>query len=436
MSQKKINQNSLLYNLLKLFVGFRFRMFYSRVEFRGVGNIPRDAAVIFAPNHCNALMDPLAILDLNSGAKVFVARADLFRNPRLARLLSFFKIMPVLRLRDGYENLKRSNDTADRAVEVLKERTPFCIFPEAAHQVNRTLLPLTKGIFRIALQAQREMKGPLYIVPVGLSYESFYHSRSNLLVNVGEPMLVEPYALDGSLSEAEVMNMMRIDCASRMKGLVHHIDKDSDIEALEEFCAVRLRSAMCVAGRSMGSLSEQLLTNQETTRGIMRLKSESPKDYSVIVESSRVARGERIASKISLESVMYERGLLRSIVGGIVLLLSLPYTLLMGILFSPIELLTCGLAGKLADPVFGTSIRFVLNLFLAPLLFLIYALIGFVTLPFYWAVCWVVALLFAVTLVQVARSECRRLVSDWRLRRNSSLRMRICSLRDFKLNSL
>lgn len=436
MSQKKINRNSSLYNLLKLFVDFRFRMFYSRVEFRGVGNIPRDAAVIFAPNHCNALMDPLAILSLNSSAKVFVARADLFRNPRLARLLSFFKIMPVLRMRDGYENLKRSNDTADRAVEVLKERTPFCIFPEAAHQVNRTLLPLTKGIFRIALQAQRQMDAPLYIVPVGLNYESLYHSRSKLLVNVGMPMMVKPFLMDESLSEAEVMNLMKSDCSSRMKELVHYIEMDDDIEALEEFCAIRLSSSMSVDGHSLSTLSHQLLTNQESSRLLLKLKSLSPVSYSSIVEASALARVERIESKISLESLIYQRGWLRSIAGGIVLLLTLPYTLLMGLLFSPIDLLTNSIVSKLKDPVFGPSIRFVLNLFLGFVLFVAYAIIGYIALPLPWAICWMVSLLFAVTLVQQAMCEFRMVLSEWRLWRNVSLRKRISLLRECKLDSL
>lgn len=434
MSQKKINQNNLLYNLLRPFVNYNFLHFYRKVEYRGIENVPENAGVIFAPNHCNALMDPLAILAMNREAKVFVARADLFRNKRIAKILSFLKIMPVLRMRDGYENLKKSNDTADRAVEVLKEHTPFCIFPEAAHQVNRTLLPLTKGIFRIALQAQREMSEPLYIVPVGLNYESFFHSRSKLLVNFGEPMPVKPYTLDESLSEAEVMNVMRDDCTVRMRALLHYIERDDDLEPLEEFCAVRLHEGMKQAGKPMSSLYDQLLVNRETMRRVESLKEVSEERYSELVRDSEIVRSERLTKGIALESVMYERGVMRLVAGVLVLLVTLPYTLVMGVLFGPLDWLTGFLTKKVMDPVFGTSIRYVLQLIPGLVLLIIYALIGFVVLPLGWAMGWLVALMPAVLVVQEARSELRKLISDVRLRRDKLLQKRISLLRGFNLD--
>ena len=141
--------------------------------------VPTDGAVIYAPNHTGTLMDALVILSMDRKPKVFVARADIFKNPKLAKLFRFFKIMPIMRMRDGFDEVKKNNKTIKDATDVLRDKVPFCIFPEGTHQTKYSLLPLSKGIFRIALQAKEMMPDmPLYIVPVGIRYGSFWRFRA------------------------------------------------------------------------------------------------------------------------------------------------------------------------------------------------------------------------------------------------------------------
>jgi 1-acyl-sn-glycerol-3-phosphate acyltransferase len=111
--------------------------------------------------------------------KVYVARADIFKNPTLAKIFTFLKIMPIMRMRDGINEVKKNDKTIEKAVDVLKDKVPFCIFPEGQHQAKHSAQPLSKGIFRIAFQAQELMPGqPLYIVPVGIQYGNFFRFRS------------------------------------------------------------------------------------------------------------------------------------------------------------------------------------------------------------------------------------------------------------------
>ena len=98
---KQIHDENRGYRILLPLVNWMFRHSYRHLKYVGEENIPQDGAVIFAPNHTNALQDALAVLSINSERKVFVARADIFRNKRLAKILSFFKIMPIRRMRDG-----------------------------------------------------------------------------------------------------------------------------------------------------------------------------------------------------------------------------------------------------------------------------------------------------------------------------------------------
>ena len=98
---KQIHNENRGYRILFPLVTWMFRHSYRHIKYIGTENIPQDGAVIFAPNHTNALQDALAVLSINSERKVFVARADIFRNKKLAKFLSFCKIMPIRRMRDG-----------------------------------------------------------------------------------------------------------------------------------------------------------------------------------------------------------------------------------------------------------------------------------------------------------------------------------------------
>ena len=156
--RKKLQDNDRLYNFLLKFVNFVIRTSYRDIKYIGTDRIPKDAAVIFAPNHTGTLMDALVILAMNNKPKVFIARADIFRNPKLAKLLTFFKMMPIMRMRDGIEEVKKNNRTIEIASDVLKDKVPLCIFPEGTHQAKHSMLPLSKGIFRIALQAKEMLR--------------------------------------------------------------------------------------------------------------------------------------------------------------------------------------------------------------------------------------------------------------------------------------
>ncbi|MBQ6584609.1 MAG: 1-acyl-sn-glycerol-3-phosphate acyltransferase, partial [Alistipes sp.] len=210
-NKKKVQDYDPLYNLLRYYVDLAVRLSYRKVRYVGTQHIPQDGAVIYAPNHTNTLMDALVILAMDHKAKVFVARADIFRNPKLAKILTWLKIMPIMRMRDGYEQVKKNQEIFDRAVDVLRDKIPFCIFPEGTHQAKYSTLPLSKGIFRIAFQAQEQMPDiPLYIVPIGIRYGNFFRFRSTVRVQIGEPINVGEYINSHSqLTQQEQMVQMK-----------------------------------------------------------------------------------------------------------------------------------------------------------------------------------------------------------------------------------
>ena len=221
----KIQDRDRLYAFLRPYVDWMFRRSYRRFEYVGKEHIPTDGAVIFAPNHTNALCDAMAILGIDHRQKVFVARADIFKDPKKAKILNWLKIMPISRVRDGLDEVRHNDETINKAVDTLRDGVPFCIFAEGTHHPDRTILPLSKGIFRIALQANDTFgkQKPVYIVPVGLEYGDYFHLWNSVRVTIGEPINVTARVESRELkveSYPQQILALREELTERMKGLV------------------------------------------------------------------------------------------------------------------------------------------------------------------------------------------------------------------------
>mgnify|MGYP000843942890 CR=1 FL=1 len=140
MGKENIEHHSKRYALLKAVAGFwHNNIFYRRVIVVGRENINPDHHLIFAPNHQNALMDALAVLFTHKGQPVFLARADIFRRKTIASVLYFLKMLPVYRIRDGFNTLRGNDEIFDKTVDVLKNKNGLVILPEGDHAGYRRL---------------------------------------------------------------------------------------------------------------------------------------------------------------------------------------------------------------------------------------------------------------------------------------------------------
>ena len=389
---KKIQDYNATYSFLHRYVSFAVHHSYRKILHVGKENIPQDGAIIFAPNHTNTLMDALVILTYNHGPKVFVARADIFRNRNLAKIFTFMKIMPIMRQRDGFQAVKKNQETIDKAVDVLKDKIPFCIFPEGTHQAKYSSLPLSKGILKIAFQTHEQMpEVPLYIVPVGIRYGDFFRFRSTVRMEFGKPINVGEYiAANDQRTPQEQMNGMRELLADRLHATIFHIPNNEDYDATYEICnAVEPYAKAEIlkdkSNRNMHCLELQFQAYNRTLKDIEALKSKDPEKAAKLLELGKEAYKMRRKKGIDVESASVKKPLV-SRVGRILLtLITLPYTLPLSVLASPVVGICQFIFTKLKDPAFRNSVRFVMNLVVWPLLVLIYAIIAFCLLPWQWA---------------------------------------------------
>ena len=421
---KKIQDYDRMYSMLFHYVRFSVKLSYRSILQVGEENIPKDGAIIFAPNHTNTLMDALVVLAYNCQPKVFVARADIFRNRKLAQIFTFLKIMPIMRQRDGISAVKKNQEIIDKAVDVLKDRIPFCIFPEGTHQAKYSSLPLSKGIFRIAYQAHDLMPDvPLYIVPVGIKYGDFFRFRSTIRMEFGKPINVGEFIAENAhMTPQEQTNVLKDLLTERLHSTIFHIPNDEDYAATYEVCnAVEPFEMEKISHSGKHTLEVQHEANKQALKRIEALKESNPEKAQKLLELGKEASKLRKKKGIDAESASVKKPLLSRLGRVLLTLITLPYTLPVSVLASPVVLLCQFIFTKLKDPAFRNSVRFVMNLVVWPLFVLIYAIIAFCLLPWQSALLATLLIMPAPFVAHELWKTVRLVVSDMKLLRTKKL---------------
>ena len=236
MGRENIEKYSTRYAIVKSFANFwHNNFFYRRVIVVGRDNINPNDYLIFAPNHQNALMDALAVLFTHKGQPVFLARADIFKRKFIASILYFLKILPVYRIRDGFDALKSNDVIFDKTIDVLKNKNGLVMLPEGNHEGIHRLRQLKKGICRIAFQAD-EATGfnlNIKIIPVGIEFSNYFRVRQVLTVVYGKPIEISQYYDSYKKNPQRAMNELRDLLSFEMEKNMVHIESEEDYEAID-----------------------------------------------------------------------------------------------------------------------------------------------------------------------------------------------------------
>ena len=223
------------YALLKSLINIWHIFFYKRIYVNGKANIPAGKPIIFAPNHQNALMDALAVIFTSGMQPVFLTRSDIFKNKLISRILTFFKLFPVYRIRDGANNLNKNDEIFDKSVEVLEYGKSMAIFPEAAHNNIRSVRKLKKGIPRVAFIAEIKNNYQLgvKVIPVGIYYSEYQNMKTDLLINYGVPIQVSDFYNLHKENEQKAMAALRDEMEKQIIKLTVNISRTEHYEFYE-----------------------------------------------------------------------------------------------------------------------------------------------------------------------------------------------------------
>lgn len=214
------------YAIIRFFVNTALRLNFRKIIYIGEENFSEDKPVLFAPNHRNAVIDPLLLVYRSRKKEiVFLARADAFKNKTIKSILEYLHIIPVFRMRDGKDNLENNNSTFEISSQLLNKKIPLALFPEGRHNPKQSLLPLQKAIPRIVLptEAEKDFSLGIEIIPVAIYYPEIFSFLSDVYVTFGTPIPVAQYKKIYEENPTLAANKLRKDIEKSLSNLVVNI---------------------------------------------------------------------------------------------------------------------------------------------------------------------------------------------------------------------
>ena len=305
----RIEKYSFKYDIFRTYIHFIHNLVYYR-KFHVIGkeNIPpKGTPVVIVGNHQNGLMDALGILyalPVNF-YPVFLARSDIFRRTIVAKLLRWLKIMPVYRVRDGYDTVEGNNDIFKKAIDLVSDGVPVVLFPEAGHQQGHSLGDFKKGFARIAFDSARteNFQTDFYILPVGNHYSNYYDPRSELVISIGKPIKLSDFYANFQENAPKERNKLADVTRSRIEELMLNIDDPENYETIDAMRKIVRPQLAWKLGLNAKFLPHSLKTDQTLVKLLKEEMAEGREDrirkiYHSVDEHSALLRKMRLTEKM------------------------------------------------------------------------------------------------------------------------------------------
>ena len=195
--------------------------YFKKVVVYNIENIPKDKPILFLGNHQNALLDPLLIAVYSFRFSFFLTRAAVFKKKFVSKILRSLQMLPVYRVRDGWNNLTNNKAIFKTCSDLLKRGEAIVIFPEGDHNLARRVRPLSKGFTRIVFDTLEKYPDiDLQLIPVGLNYKNALSFPDSTSMFFGEPIPAKDF-VSGNRNEDVTKLKTRIQ--SELMKLTTHI---------------------------------------------------------------------------------------------------------------------------------------------------------------------------------------------------------------------
>lgn len=203
--------------------------------------------VIVVANHFAGFADPVLFFYGVARRPRFLAKATLWDNPAVARVLDFAGAIPVHRATDG--STEGNVDIFKACHDVLKDREVIALFPEGTTHDDAAIAPIKTGAARIALGARAAGASDIIIVPVGIHYEDKAGFRSRVFGEVGEVIdldqMIDEYVASGeeaTTENREAVRRLTADIDLKLRAVSPDYRSAAEWNALGGAAEVALRS--------------------------------------------------------------------------------------------------------------------------------------------------------------------------------------------------
>lgn len=190
-----------------------------RIEVVGLDKVPRDRAVVLAPNHISDF-DPVFVLGmiLDFSRYRILAKKELFKNPFIGWFLGCLGAVPI-------DRGKGDTETIDRVIAECKQGTKVLVFPEGTRSKDGRLGKMKSGAFVIAAKAGAD------ILPCRIIYDTpdaRMHLFCRIRICFGELIPAGEAKPDDPRHEVRQLRALRTQVTAQLEELYaqHHFDRD------------------------------------------------------------------------------------------------------------------------------------------------------------------------------------------------------------------
>ena len=190
-----------------------------RIEVVGLDKVPRDRAIVLAPNHISDL-DPVFVLGmiLDFSRYRILAKKELFKNPFIDWFLGCLGAVPI-------DRGKGDTETIDRVIAECKQGTKVLVFPEGTRSKDGRLGKMKSGAFVIAAKAGAD------ILPCRIIYDTpdaRMHLFCRIRICFGELIPAGEAKPDDPRHEVRQLRALRTQVTAQLEELYaqHHFDRD------------------------------------------------------------------------------------------------------------------------------------------------------------------------------------------------------------------
>ena len=268
----------MLYKTFKWLFYLTTKAYFRSIYIQGKDFIPsNNKPVIFAANHPSSFMDPILLAVHIKKPLYFLARGDVFKNKIARRIFDKLHMIPVYKPDLSPGQVFKNEMIFEKCYDHLGQNKAIMIFPEGISKTERRLRPIKTGIARIALGAEEKHQFglDLTIIPIGLNYSNPHNFKSDVFVNIGEPIKVndfkEIFLSDQRQGVLELTERVKNELEKRIV-----IIEDEQLEKLIQQIEILYRSKLREESKLEGKATQDFYLSQDIVEAVEYYAKNNP----------------------------------------------------------------------------------------------------------------------------------------------------------------
>ncbi|MFT4599864.1 MAG: glycerol-3-phosphate O-acyltransferase/dihydroxyacetone phosphate acyltransferase [Arenicella sp.] len=272
-----------MYHLLKILCKLTLLAYFRKVKIEGREHLKGEGPFIFVANHPSAFMDPVVVASSIKPSVFFLAAGEYMgKGFKFWFFHKFLHMIPIYRPSTMPGDAHKNKEAFAKSIEHLTKKKCLLVFPEGVSVTEKKILPLKTGVARIARETEiaLNLKAGIKIVPIGLNYTDPHSFRSDLFVNIGEPILAADFFTNDPDKGKEEVKALTQHIEERMIDTVLHIESKEVEDIIDSINKTYSRDLKSELGVQFTDQNREFELNKLTIAAVNHFQANMPEDYS------------------------------------------------------------------------------------------------------------------------------------------------------------